>query len=69
MLTVQSHPRSVCNGLTRRDLIRAAGSGLLGTSLAIARKTVDLLGGEISAASEIGVGTTFIVRLAATRDT
>ncbi len=33
MLTIQSHPRRVCNGLTRRDAIRAAGAGLLGTSL------------------------------------
>jgi hypothetical protein len=33
MLTVTSKPRSVCSGLTRRDLIRAAGAGLLGTSL------------------------------------
>ncbi len=33
MLTVQGHPRQLCNGLTRRDLLRAGGAGLLGTSL------------------------------------
>ena len=35
-----------------------------GLGLAIAKKTVELLDGEISATSEIGVGTTFTVRLA-----
>jgi hypothetical protein len=34
MLAIQGRPRSVCNGLTRRDLLQAAGAGLLGTSLA-----------------------------------
>jgi hypothetical protein len=33
VLKITGPPRSVCNGLTRRDLIRAAGAGLLGTSL------------------------------------
>src|SRR5262245_31495877 len=34
MLRILGHPRRVCNGLTRRDVIRAAGAGLFGTSLA-----------------------------------
>ncbi len=34
MLTIQGQPRSVCNGLTRRDVLQAAGAGLFGTSLA-----------------------------------
>lgn len=33
MLAVQGRPRRVCNGLTRRELLRAGGAGLLGTSL------------------------------------
>jgi hypothetical protein len=33
MLSILSHPRSVCNGLTRRSLLQAGGAGLLGTSL------------------------------------
>ncbi len=33
MLTVQGNHRRVCSGLTRRELIQVAGSGLLGTSL------------------------------------
>lgn len=33
MLTIQGRPRHVCNGLTRRDLLRVAGTGLFGTSL------------------------------------
>ena len=33
MLTIQGSTRRVCNGLSRRDVIRAAGAGLLGTSL------------------------------------
>jgi Protein of unknown function (DUF1501) len=33
MLTVQSHPKSLCNGLTRRAVLQAAGLGLFGTSL------------------------------------
>ena len=33
MLTILSQPQSVCGGLTRRDLLRAAGAGLLGVSL------------------------------------
>src|SRR4051794_5925137 len=33
MLTIQGRPRRVCNGLTRRDVLRAGGAGLLGTSL------------------------------------
>ena len=31
--------------------------------LAIAEKTVDLLGGTLTAESEVGVGTTFTVRI------
>ena len=34
MLTIQGQTRRVCNGLTRRNLLEAAGAGLLGTSLA-----------------------------------
>ena len=33
MLAIQGHPRRVCDGYTRRDLIRAGGAGLLGASL------------------------------------
>ena len=33
MLTIQGTSQRVCNGLTRRDVIREAGTGLLGTSL------------------------------------
>jgi len=33
MLTIQGNPQRVCNGLTRRALIQAAGAGLCGTSL------------------------------------
>jgi hypothetical protein len=33
MLTVHGSPRRLCNGLTRRELIQAAGAGLFGTSL------------------------------------
>ncbi len=33
-LTIQGHTRRVCNGLTRRDVLQAAGAGLLGTNLA-----------------------------------
>src|SRR5688572_12969328 len=39
------HPRRVCIGMTRRDVIRAAGAGLLGTSLA-----------KVLAAEEAGAG-------------
>ena len=33
MLTIQGKPRQLCNGFSRRDLLQAAGVGLLGTSL------------------------------------
>lgn len=33
MLTLQGQPRRLCNGLTRRALLRAGGAGLLGTRL------------------------------------
>jgi hypothetical protein len=33
MLAIRSEPRTVCNGMTRREVLRAAGTGLLGTSL------------------------------------
>ncbi len=33
MLTVQGHTRQLCDGVHRRDVLRAAGAGLLGTSL------------------------------------
>ncbi len=33
MLAIQGPPRRLCNGLTRRDVLRAGGAGLLGTSL------------------------------------
>src|SRR6476469_5255581 len=33
MLTIQGRPHRVCDGLTRRDVLRAGGAGLLGTSL------------------------------------
>lgn len=33
MLTLQGRPHRVCNGITRRDVLRAGGAGLLGTSL------------------------------------
>lgn len=34
MITIEGHPQQLCSGVTRRDAIRAAGTGLLGTSLA-----------------------------------
>lgn len=34
MLTVQGTPRKLCSGFTRREVLRAGGAGLLGTSLA-----------------------------------
>lgn len=43
MLKIVGPPRRVCSGLTRRDLIRVAGAGLLGTSL-----------GKLLAAEEAG---------------
>ncbi|MAV35324.1 MAG: hypothetical protein CMJ59_07675 [Planctomycetaceae bacterium] len=33
MLTIQSHARRVCSGLTRRDLLQIGGAGLFGLSL------------------------------------
>lgn len=33
MITIEGHSRRLCSGVTRRDVIRAGGSGLLGTSL------------------------------------
>lgn len=33
MLNIQGTPQRVCNGLTRRDVLRVGGAGLLGTSL------------------------------------
>ena len=33
MLTIQGSPKQLCNGFSRRDLLQAAGAGLLGTSL------------------------------------
>lgn len=33
MLSIQGNPQRLCNGLTRRDVLRAGGAGLLGTSL------------------------------------
>lgn len=33
MLSIQGHPLQLCDGLHRRDVLRAAGTGLLGTSL------------------------------------
>lgn len=33
MLTILGHPRKVCDGLTRREILRAAGTGLLGVNL------------------------------------
>jgi signal transduction histidine kinase/sugar lactone lactonase YvrE len=48
-----------------RQVERQGGEAAEGTGLglAIAKKTVDLLDGQISATSEVGVGTTFLVRL------
>lgn len=37
-----------------------------GLGLTIAKKTVELLGGQISASSRVGVGTTFVVQIPAT---
>ena len=34
MLTVKGHNRTVCNGISRRDVLRAGGIGLFGTSAA-----------------------------------
>ena len=33
MLTIQSNPRRVCSGLTRRNLLQIGGAGLFGLSL------------------------------------
>jgi len=33
MLTIHGKPRYLCNGMSRRDLLHAAGTGLLGASL------------------------------------
>ena len=33
MLTVNSHPRQVCSGLSRRELIQAGGAGLFGLTV------------------------------------
>ncbi|MFM2095323.1 MAG: hypothetical protein RIS70_2447 [Planctomycetota bacterium] len=33
MLTIQGRPRAVCDGVTRRDLLKIGGAGLLGASL------------------------------------
>ena len=33
MLNIQGTPQRLCNGLTRRDVLRAGGAGLFGTSL------------------------------------
>lgn len=33
MLTIQGQPKRLCNGMSRRDLLHAAGAGLLGTNL------------------------------------
>lgn len=33
MLTIQGKSQQLCDGVTRRDLLRAGGLGLLGTSL------------------------------------
>lgn len=33
MLTIQGKPKQLCNGIVRRDVLQAAGCGLLGTSL------------------------------------
>ncbi len=33
MLAIQGQPQRLCDGLTRRDVLRAGGAGLLGTSL------------------------------------
>lgn len=33
MLTIQGQPRALCDGIIRRDVLRAGGAGLLGTSL------------------------------------
>lgn len=33
MFSIQGHPLQLCDGLHRRDVLRAAGTGLLGTSL------------------------------------
>lgn len=33
MLSILGRPRTVCDGLTRREVLRAAGAGLLGLSV------------------------------------
>ncbi len=50
----------------RVDRARSRGTGGTGLGLSIVRHVAEGLGGEVSATSELGVGSTFTVRLPVT---
>ena len=61
-IPVEDLPR-IFDRFFRSEASRAAGEGGFGLGLAILKSIVESMGGTISVASEVGVGTTFTVRL------